>query len=135
MTGYFADTWYLIARLDRTDEHHEHAMRLERSLARVPLVTHDGVLVEFLTFFAEHGPTWRSASAEIVHALPSEGVEVVPQDRALFLRALRRYEQRLDNEYSLVDCMTMVLMEERGITHVLTNDHHFTQAGFTIVNQ
>lgn len=37
--------------------------------------------------------------------------------------------------YSLVDCISMVVMEERGIQHVLTNDHHFTQAGFTVVNQ
>lgn len=29
----------------------------------------------------------------------------------------------------------MVLMEERGIRQVLTNDHHFAQAGFTVVNE
>jgi predicted nucleic acid-binding protein len=53
----------------------------------------------------------------------------------LFSAALSLYEQRPDKEYSLVDCMSMTLMRERGITHVLTNDHHFRQEGFTVVNE
>jgi predicted nucleic acid-binding protein len=31
--------------------------------------------------------------------------------------------------------MSMEVMERRGITHVLTNDHHFRQEGFTVVNE
>ena len=58
----------------------------------------------------------------------------VPASRDLFIRGLHLYEQRPDKEYSLVDCMSMVVMEDHDIQHVLTNDHHFTQAGFTIVN-
>jgi predicted nucleic acid-binding protein len=60
---------------------------------------------------------------------------VLELDRPLFIAALDLYEQRRDKEYSLVDCASMVIMRQRGITHVLTNDHHFTQAGFTILNQ
>jgi predicted nucleic acid-binding protein len=29
----------------------------------------------------------------------------------------------------------MVVMEQRGIRHVLTNDHHFAQAGFVVVSE
>jgi predicted nucleic acid-binding protein len=28
----------------------------------------------------------------------------------------------------------MIVMEDHGIHHVLTNDHQFEQAGFTLVN-
>ena len=52
----------------------------------------------------------------------------------LFIRGLYLYEQRPDKEYSLVDCMSMTLMRERGITHVLTNDHHLRQEGFVVVS-
>jgi len=45
------------------------------------------------------------------------------------------YAARPDKAFSHVDCMSMVLMQNRGIQHVLTNDHHFAQAGFTLVNQ
>lgn len=32
--------------------------------------------------------------------------------------------------WSLVDCASFVLMEDRQITAALTSDHHFVQAGF-----
>jgi predicted nucleic acid-binding protein len=60
---------------------------------------------------------------------------VLPGDRDLFLRAIDRYDDRLDKHYSLVDCMSMLVMLDLGITHVLTNDHHFHQEGFVVVNE
>lgn len=46
---------------------------------------------------------------------------------------LQLYESRPDRTYSLVDCISMNAMREEGITDALTNDHHFTQEGFTIL--
>jgi hypothetical protein len=48
----------------------------------------------------------------------------------LFERALSRYEQRADKEWSLTDCLSFIVMEDQGITEALTGDHHFEQAGF-----
>ena len=31
------------------------------------------------------------------------------------------------------DCISMDTMRQMGLTEVLTNDHHFTQEGFTIL--
>ena len=56
-----------------------------------------------------------------------------PQTRADFDAALPRYEARLDKGYSLTDCRSMLAMRSLGLTEVLTNDHHFTQEGFTIL--
>src|SRR5215213_9676070 len=126
------DTWFLIAWLYRSDGDHARAARLWRAHSGAELITHDGVLVEFLTYFAESGPRVRAMAANSVRQLTSYEVVVVPQTRTLFMDALDHYENRLDKGYSLVDCMTMVVMRERGITHVLTNDHHFRQEGFTV---
>lgn len=134
MTKYFADTWYLVARLARDDAHHAVARRIERTMPAATLLTHDAVLTEFLAYFCDEGAAMRTAATGIVRDL-LRTIEVIHSDRLLFLRALTRYEQRPDKEYSLVDCMSMVVMEDRGIRHVLTNDHHFTQAGFIIVNE
>jgi predicted nucleic acid-binding protein len=49
------------------------------------------------------------------------------------MAALTLYEARPDKEYSLTDCRSMVALRARGISEVLTNDHHFTQEGFTIL--
>ena len=134
MTKYLADTWYFIARLASADAHHVAVRRIERRMPAAALLTHDAVLAEFLAYFCDEGAAMRAAAVGVVRDLMAT-VEVIPTDRALFLRALDRYAARSDKEYSLVDCMSMVVMEERGIHHVLTNDHHFTQAGFTVVNE
>jgi predicted nucleic acid-binding protein len=45
---------------------------------------------------------------------------------------IARIARGLDEE--LVDCMSMVAMQARGIVHALTNDPHLRQEGFTVVN-
>jgi predicted nucleic acid-binding protein len=134
MQDYFVDTWYLVAGLDRFDLHHPHARRLEATLKRTPLITHDAVLTELLAYFSGQGANSRLQAARAVRNVAMR-MNVIPGSRDLFLRALSLYEHRPDKEYSLVDCMSMTLMRERGITHVLTNDHHFRQEGFTVVNE
>jgi predicted nucleic acid-binding protein len=37
---------------------------------------------------------------------------------------------RQDKDWSLTDCISFVVMRDRGITKVFTTDHHFEQAGF-----
>jgi hypothetical protein len=46
-------------------------------------------------------------------------------------RGIQLYNSRLDKDWSLTDCISFVVMRERGITEALTGDHHFEQAGFT----
>ena len=134
MPEYFVDAWYLIARIDRFDGHHSRARRLESRIKPAILVTHDAILTEILAYFSGQGANARSEAAHGVREVAARFI-VIPGSRDLFLRALHLYEQRPDKEYSLVDCMSMTLMRERGITYVLTNDHHFRQEGFTVVNE
>jgi len=35
-----------------------------------------------------------------------------------------------DKDWSLTDCASFVVMGERGLTHALSADRHFAQAGF-----
>ena len=134
MPEYFADSWYFIALANRFDAHHAAARRLESTVSRSRVVTHDAVLSEVLTYFAGAGAFSRQRAVTVArNAL--RHFDVLPADRGLFTSALDRYAARVDKEYSLVDCMSMTLMRERGITHVLTNDHHFRQEGFTVVSE
>ena len=133
MAEYFVDTWFLIARFDRADADHRSARRLEASLHDQQLVTHDGILTEFLAFVSAYGAVQRAAAVRVARDAMQRWT-VLPADRPLVLRALTLYGDRLEKAYSLVDCMSMVVMRDRGITDVLTNDHRFTQDGFTIIN-
>ncbi|HKS24646.1 MAG TPA: PIN domain-containing protein [Thermoanaerobaculia bacterium] len=135
MAAYFVDTWFFIAYLRDSDSHHHTAMRLVGILHDASFVTHDGVLTELLAFFCSHGDLWRKHVAAFVRdALHNKQFEIVPLTRHLFEEALTLYERRLDKQYSLIDCASMIVMRQYGIQHVLTNDHHFAQEGFTLLN-
>jgi len=56
--------------------------------------------------------------------------EVVPLSDALFNRGVALFSGRPDKDWSLTDCVSFLVMEDRGIRVALTPDHHFRQAGF-----
>lgn len=76
----------------------------------------------------------RQTGVEVVHAIVNdEDTRVPPQTHASFLRGVDLYSRRPDRDYSLVDCISMNVMRDEGITDILTNDHHFAQEGFHIL--
>jgi len=136
MPLYFVDTWFFVAQLDERDADHRFALRAGQKFRNASLVTHDGVLTELLTFFSGHGEILRREVAALVRQIiAGSAYHALPMSRELFQEALVMYERRPDKEYSLVDCMSMRIMVRHGITHVLTNDHHFEQEGFFLVNE
>lgn len=60
-------------------------------------------------------------------------MEIVSATSDLFRRGTDFFSARPDKEWSLTDCISFVVMNERGITDDLTSDHHFEQAGFQIL--
>ena len=132
--AYFVDSWFLIAVCNRLDADHAAARRIEARLAGAQFTTHDGVLSEVLTYFCEAGEYNRQRGVATVRRALSH-FAVVPLSRDLFLRGLELYARRADKQYSHVDCVSMSLMRSHNLDQVLTNDHHFQQEGFTVVNQ
>jgi predicted nucleic acid-binding protein len=128
---YFIDSWYFIASIDRLDSHHRNARRLTGFIDGAPLVSHEGVLTEVLAYFSSTGPAMRTLAMRTVRGALLDCEIIKSSD--LFRAGLDLYERRPDKQYSLVDCMSMVVMRDRGIEHVLTNDHHFRQEGFTVL--
>ena len=54
-------------------------------------------------------------------------VEIVPQTDAQFQAAVERYGGRPDQRWSLTDCSSFLVMEERNITEALAYDRDFEQ--------
>jgi predicted nucleic acid-binding protein len=130
----FADTFYWIALLFPRDAFHAAVVSFSRKLGVVRLITTDEILTEVLSHFGGLGPYWRGKAAALVHDLRGDpNVDVLAQTRAEFDAALALYEGRPDKDYSLTDCRSMVALRALGVSEVLTNDHHFTQEGFTIL--
>ena len=134
MKMVFADTLYWVAIVHPNDQWGEPSKKAKASLGNVLLLTTDEVLTEFLTALSKCGENLRRQAARMVRAiLANPNVKVLPQSRDSFLRGVDLYEQRLDKEYSLTDCISMNAMKSESVAEVLTNDQHFRQEGFEVL--
>ena len=78
----------------------------------------------------------QTASSFIRLAYTTGNLKVVSIDSPLFFRALSLYESRPDKQWSLVDCISFIVMQDQGLKLALTADKHFVQAGFqTLMTQ
>ena len=131
---YFADTFWWIALGNPRDGWHARVIAWEAAHPNAQFVTTEEILAELLTWFAGTGPAGRAfASAMARDILSDPSTQVLPQTSADFAAALTLYEARPDKAYSLADCRSMNALRALGISEVLTNDHHFTREGFTIL--
>ena len=128
MSAVFADTFYFLAYLNRADANHEAAVAAARAL-QGPVFTTAWVRTELADAFAASASRRRLAA--FISSLEADSdTGIVPASQELFHRGLALYDQRPDQEWSLTDCISFVVMKEEGMTEALTGDHHFEQAGF-----
>ena len=127
----FADSGYWIATINSDDELSEKTAAVVTTLGSRRLITSEMVLIEVLNHFSGRGELARSAAWEVVEDLMVDpDIDVIPLTSEQFAKAVDRYGSRLDQTWSLVDCSSFVLMEERGIRGALAHDIDFVQAGF-----
>lgn len=132
MNAVFADTFYFVALLNERDAAHGQAASLRRSL-RQPLVTTEWVLAE--TGGALSAVHLRAGFVRLARILQAAGpdVVIVPATSEMFRAGFDLFASRPDKEWSLTDCISFAVMQDLGLNDALTGDHHFTQAGFTIL--
>jgi predicted nucleic acid-binding protein len=134
MRRVFADAQYWVALINDQDQSHAAAQAVSRTLQGTTIHTSEEVLTEVLAFFCERGRFLRQLAAATVRSMYVDPMMVIePQSQHGFLTGLALYEARPDKGYSLTDCISMVTMQQEGITEILTHDNHFTQEGFTIL--
>jgi predicted nucleic acid-binding protein len=123
----FADTGYFLALINPRDALHERAIEQGRLPGR-PVITTAWVLQELADGLC--APKLRGAFLRILETLQSDASTIlVEPEPNLWRRGLALYAARPDKEWSLTDCISIVVMTERGLTEALTGDHHFEQAG------
>ncbi|MEI7940257.1 MAG: PIN domain-containing protein [Verrucomicrobiota bacterium] len=131
MKAVFGDTVYFLALVNPTDQFHRQALVLSRE-PTAPLVTTEWVLTEVGDALSQ--PPHRPRFTRLLALLRQQAdVEILPASSSLFRRGCELHAKRLDKEWSLTDCISFVVMEERGLTGALTSDHHFEQAGFSVL--
>lgn len=129
MTALFADAFFFVALLNKSDLAHNRVVTYVRPRLSDPLLTTAWVLTEVADAMAlPRNRTGFLERLELVRSHPA--IEVIPPSPDLFDRGLDLYTRRLDKAWSLTYCISFVAMTEHGLIEALTGDHHFEQAGF-----
>ena len=127
----FLDTAYAIALSSPTDQFHARALELAEQLESLgtQLVTTRAVLLEIGNALSKQ--RYRQAAVQLLDALEADPtVDIVPLLEPLYARGMQLYRARPDQEWGLTDCVSFLVMQDRGLTEALTTDEHFQQAGF-----
>ena len=127
----FIDTSGFFALLSTADPAHTRACEQMARLARVRrrAVTTDHVLDETFTLLKVRGLAHRCPAFEQMLST-SRSLRVKWTEPAIFAAATALFLRRLDQGFSLTDCVSFTVMERDGLHEALTTDHHFRIAGF-----
>lgn len=122
------DTSFVVALVNDRDEDHDRALALSVEFDKTPLVITDAVLLEIGNALSRR---FKNECIETIEGFfGSREVEIIRLDETLFDKAFTLYKSHADKTWSLVDCISFVVMRENSITDALTHDGHFVQAGF-----
>ncbi|HYX30676.1 MAG TPA: PIN domain-containing protein [Pyrinomonadaceae bacterium] len=131
MPTVLVDTAAWIALVNTRDELHKQAEEVMAELRRrkVSLVTTEFVLLEVANSFCTLA--WRNKSIKLINGLRlMPNLKITPATSSLLADGWQLYASRLDKEWSLTDCISIVVMQRDEIEQAFTSDHHFEQAGF-----
>jgi len=127
----FVDTVAWVALLNRDDNLHDRALEVLQQLYadRVHLYTTELVLIEVANLLA--APGRRTQAFHFIQSLKQQPViTVAGADEDLLSEGWQLFGARDDKAWSMVDCVSFVVMQREGILTAFTADHHFRQAGF-----
>lgn len=128
MREVFADTFYFVALLSPSDQAYQSA-RAATANQHARLVTTAWVLTELANMLGK-----RESRAGFLHTLrvlqSDRTAVIVGPEQRWFDAGIELYAARPDKDWSLTDCISFVVMQDRGIVEALTGDRHFEQAGF-----
>ncbi len=129
MTPVFADTSYYLALVNPVDPRHERTVDLADNLLGRVFVT-EFVLVELGNSLSKGSD--RGVFLDLLEDLRTDdSTTIVPASGPLFQQGVGLFASRPDKEWSLVDCISIIVMKQRRLKEALTTDRHFIQAGYS----
>ena len=127
----FLDTSFSIALSISKDQFHQRAVELTKQVnaAQSQIVTTQAVILEIGNALSK--VKYRQSAVGIIEFFKNDpNVTIVSLSDKLYDEGFELFSNRPDKEWSLVDCIWFVVMQERNIEAALTADEHYIQAGF-----
>jgi predicted nucleic acid-binding protein len=127
-----AGAWIAIVN-QRDDLHSEASVSYGRLLReRRPLVTTNLVIAEAHAMI--RGYSGHQAAIQFLDSTrQSSRLTKIYSDAALEAEAEKLLRRYADQDFSLADAVSFVVMQQRGITEAYAFDGHFATAGFVVV--
>jgi len=119
--------------LVKTEPFHTETSKLLQQcfIDNIELVTSNYILAELIALLYSPLRVTKPQQIKILEAIKTASwVNVIHIHRAAEQQAYQLWKSRADKNWSLVDCSSFVLMQDKKITEAITSDHHFEQAGF-----
>ncbi len=134
MNALFVDTAGWMACADGADAAHvkccavrDHALEGGQALVTTDFVVDETLtLIRFRLGVAAAEAWWQQIDG-------SQRVRWERIDSARFEKARELFFKYRDKDFSFTDCTSFATMRDIRVTHALTTDRHFRQAGFQIV--
>jgi len=124
------DSTFIAGLINSRDQLHLKAkdfLQLVETAAEVVIT--EAVLIEVGNLL--HSVQHRKRAAEFIDACyGTTNVTIVSVDTQLLRKAVDFYRLHQDKDWGLTDCISFVVMKERGLIIAMTADAHFQQAGF-----
>ncbi len=129
----FLDTSYVIASLITKDEYFDVATKLSNEVNNAKEVwIHEGILLEVGDWFSGRNRNLGFMWIKLAYA-EKFNLKIVKLTTELIEKGLELYEKYSDKTIGLTDCISFIVMKEKGIFEALTSDKHFEQAGFKVL--
>lgn len=127
----FVDTSAWVAYMSDREARHEQVARLiENPTGR--LHTSRDVLMETTTVLARRAG--HKVATEFAKLATSEVLaQTHLSDATVDIEAWRLFEKRSDKRYSMVDCVSFILMRRHGLKAAISLDEDFRQEGFDVL--
>jgi predicted nucleic acid-binding protein len=131
MSQLFLDASFIIALEDADDQNHEKAINFWNGFKKNPqrLITTTYVFNEIVTFLKRR-ISYDKASHIGEALLSSSIVELIHISNEDFIKGWNMFLKYHDKDFSFTDCISFLLMNQRGIKEAMTFDKHFRQMGF-----
>lgn len=132
----FVDTGAWLALNDRRDQYHHKAVSMSKDLKnrKAKMVTSEYIFVESLTLI-RYRVGYQAALLFGSKIMESKIVDFIEVDESIRSEAWEIFQEYKDQDFSLTDCASFVIMQRLNLKKVFAFDEHFSCLGFEIIGR
>jgi predicted nucleic acid-binding protein len=129
----FVDTSAWFAGIAKNDQFNEQAIKYRNQLLKSnsPIIT-SNLIIHETTMLLERKASKKEAIRFLKVIISDPRVEIIHVDEDFEMEAYSLYQNYKDQDFSVTDSTSFVIMRRRQISRCFTFDHHFSTMGFTV---